>query len=167
MIGSFLYCIALLATAEIPVTQNNASPSAATIITETPSAQLAHTPSQLISVENTVLEKIPQPIILTNKIVPDMLQYKHWTGTYSPKDFDLYINDTKVSFGETYTLKDPTQPFTVHFDYCFSVMRTIRKGTKKFFYQMKEQCSTATLTFSWLDQWKVLIDNATPLKEIV
>lgn len=103
------------------------------------------------------------PIIITNAIEPKMLQYKHWTGTYSPELFNVMIDNTLISSGETYTLKSTEEPLIVQFDYSF--MNGIRKGSKKIFYQLNKDCKQATLTFSWLDTFKIIIDNATPIKE--
>ncbi len=107
----------------------------------------------------------PQPITFTNAIEPAMLKYKHWTGTYSPEEFTLSLNGTPVPCGQTYTLASADTPLTVQFDYSF--MNGIRKGSKKISYAVQKECTQATITFSWLDTWKVLIDNATPIKEEV
>lgn len=112
----------------------------------------------------TEIEAQPQPIIITNAIDPAMLAYKHWTGTYSPEIFTISINNTLVAAGETYALTSADTELVVQFDYSF--MNGIRKGSKKISYQMNKEVTEAKLTFSWLDTWKVIIDNAVPVKEI-
>ena len=167
MIGSLLYCIALLATAELELPDNHPHSGVDIPVIQNVVVQETSPITNVITDATQSSDEIEQkiaPITLTNAITPDMLRYKHWTGTYSPEQFDLYINGTKISQGESYTLTDAEQSFIISFDYSF--MNGMRKGTKKFSYQMKESSTDATLTFSWLEHYKVLIDNATPIKEI-
>ena len=148
---SSLLLVAIAASTEIELSQQ-----ATTISIETTKT----IPEQL----DTAEEVQPQLITIINAIEPAMLAYKHWTGTYSPEIFTVSINDTQVAVGETYTLDSSSDvPLVVQFDYSF--MNGIRKGSKKIFYQINKECTQANLTFSWLDTWKVIIDNATPLKE--
>jgi hypothetical protein len=110
-------------------------------------------------------EKNKTSITITNAIEPTMLKYKHWTGTYSPEIFIITINGITIDSGQTYILDSCQTPLVVQFDYSF--MNGIRKGSKKISYQLNKEITQAQLTFSWLDTWKVIIDNATPLKEII
>jgi len=104
------------------------------------------------------------PITITNAIEPTMLEYKHWTGTYSPDIFTLTVNDIPVEPGSTYTHGSCDTPLTVQFDYSFR--NGHRKGSKKISYQLNKETTEAKITFSWLDPWKVIIDNAVPVREI-
>ena len=161
---SSLLLTALLTSAEIEMTQQ-ITPA----ITETTTQQenIPNTTeieeiTEANLVQSIVAEK--KLIAITNAIEPSMLAYKHWTGTYSPELFTIMINDTQVAAGETYSLDlSNDSALVVQFDYSF--MNGIRKGSKKITYQMNKECTQATLTFSWLDTWKVIIDGATPLKE--
>lgn len=147
MIGSSLYFIALLATAELEIAEN-----------QTPETVITQMDQTTEIAESTEQEKITA-VTITNRIEPSMLSYKHWTGTYSPDVFMVYINDTIIEQGQTYTLADSKTPVVIRFDYSF--MNGMRKGTKSTTYNMHNQTTTATLTFSWLDTNKVLLDNAT------
>jgi len=153
MIGSSLYFIALLATAELEITEN-----------PTPEIAVEMVDQKTDSSEPTEKEEITC-VTITNGIEVDMLNYKHWTGTYSPDVFTVYINDTIVEQGQTYTLTDSKTPVVIRFDYSF--MNGIRKGTKTVTYAINDKATTATVTFSWLDTHKILLDNAilTPKKD--
>lgn len=147
MIGSSLYFIALLATAELDISEN---PIPETLVTQM---------DQTTEISESIEQEKITPVTITNAIQPSMLSYKHWTGTYSPDVFMVYINDTMIEQGQTYTLADSKTPVVIRFDYSF--MNGMRKGTKSTTYNMDNQTTTATLTFSWLDTNKVLLDNAT------
>lgn len=150
MIGSSLYFIALLATAELEIAENP-TPETTSVTIESNTEAIA--------------QEITTPVTITNSIVPSMLSYKHWTGTYSPDVFTVYINDTTIEPGQTYTLTDSKTPVVIRFDYSF--MNGMRKGTKTTTYTINTQATTANLTFSWLDTHKTLLDNATIAPEAV
>ncbi|HLW72487.1 MAG TPA: hypothetical protein VKR54_00385 [Candidatus Babeliales bacterium] len=107
---------------------------------------------------------VTTPITITNAIEPDMLKYKHWTGTYSPETFTLIINGTEVAQGAQHTL--PAETKTVDIQFSYSFMKGMRTGTKTVTYQLNENITQANITFSWKDDWKVLVDNGTALKEV-
>ncbi len=145
MIGSSLYLIALLASAEIETTE---------ILTTLETTQ------EIIAAEqNNRPEPIATAVTLSNNIDPTMLKYKHWTGSYSPDSFNLSINGTIIAPGETYTFSNITEPFSISFDYSF--MNGMRTGTKSFSYTINENSTNIGLTFSWLEPNKVILDNAT------
>jgi hypothetical protein len=108
------------------------------------------------------VEKVAQPIIITNAIEPSMLAYKHWTGTYTPETFTITINGTEVAQGTQHTLPAETKNIDISFYYSF--MNGMRTGTKVVSYQLNENITQATMTFSWKDDHKILLDNATFLK---
>lgn len=112
--------------------------------------------------DNIQEEKI-QSVTITNAIEEEMLKYKHWTGTYSPDTFAVYINEKEVKTGDAYIASPSKEPIRISFSYSF--MNGMRKGTKAYTYQINEDCSQITLTFSWLDKHKILMDNATFLTE--
>lgn len=149
MIGSSLYFIALLATAELEISECLIPETASTIANQAIDHTMAPEEEE---------EKVTT-VTITNGIEPSMLSYKHWTGTYSPDVFTLSINDTTIEQGQTYTLTDATKPVVIRFDYSF--MNGMRKGTKTVSYTMIDNTPTATITFSWLETHKVLLDNAT------
>lgn len=170
MIFLLLCCVVLLASSEVEVLQNNETIEAVkqnvivqvdgtiqtTLVAETLSETNISTPQEdkVTSVEKEV-------ITITNNITPEMLNYKHWTGTYSPEKFTISVNNTKVTAGESYTFTKTNDPLVINFDYSF--MNGMRKGGKKISYTMHENSTTASLSFSWSENHKVIIDNATPL----
>jgi hypothetical protein len=151
MIFLLFYFVVILASSEIEVESSNAAQTST--IPEIPA--IAQQKDEAISCKKEM-------ITITNNITPEMLQYKHWTGTYSPENFTLSINDTKVNIGESYTLTNINDPLVITFDYSF--MNGMRKGGKKVSYTMKENITTASLSFSWLEDHKIIIDNATLLR---
>jgi hypothetical protein len=46
-----------------------------------------------------VKEEQTKTVVVTNAITETMLQYKHWTGTYTP-DFNLTVNGNEISQGK-------------------------------------------------------------------
>jgi hypothetical protein len=90
-------------------------------------------------------------------IKEDMLKYKHWTGSYSPDVFNLFINDVPVPVDGSYVLESPEKPFVVSFDYSF--MKGMRKGTKRYTCTLEDACAQANITFSWLEKNKIILDN--------
>jgi len=107
-------------------------------------------------------EEAPAPITITNAIEPSMLAYKHWTGTYSPDKFIITINGIEVAQGANVTIKS-SDPLEISYNYSF--MNGMRSGAKKVSYQLNENSTHAQITFSWKDNWKILVDNGTPVKQ--
>ena len=105
-----------------------------------------------------------EPITITNAIEPSMLAYKHWTGTYSPETFTIAVNGTEIAQGAQYTLSADTNTVDVQCNYSF--MNGMRKGTKTVSYQLHENITQANITFSWKDDWQVIVDNGTALKKV-
>lgn len=116
-------------------------------------------------IEASTVAKAAQSITITNAIESSMLAYKHWTGTYSPDTFTIYINGVEVAQGAQYTLS--AEASTIDIKYFYSFMNGMRTGTKTVSYQLHENITHANITFSWKDNWKVLVDNGTALKEVI
>jgi len=122
-------------------------------------------PSAEIIVANTSVD-MPEgtAITITNAIEPSMLEYKHWTGTYSPETFTIAIDGTEVAQGSQHTLPAETKAVDILFNYSF--MNGMRKGTKTVTYELHENSTQAQITFSWKDDWQVLVDNGTAVKKV-
>ena len=115
------------------------------------------------TIESTTPEPEPQAsIIITNAIQPSMLAYKHWTGTYNPDKFTITVNDIEVAQGAQHTLSATTDPIDIRFDYSF--VNGKRTGSHVISYQLDENIAQANITFSWNDEWKVIVDNGKPVK---
>ncbi len=102
-------------------------------------------------------------IAITNAIEPSMLAYKHWTGTYSPDKFTLTINGVEVAQGANCTITTTKEPLEISYSYSF--MNGMRTGAKTVSYQLNENIAHARITFSWKDNWKVIVDNGTPISQ--
>ena len=133
---------------------------------------LANTSTEQVKSEETIFETTTdnqtqleeqRTVTITNSIEPSMLAYKHWTGTYSPDIFTIQVNGTEIAPGNSYTLESTTTPLEIRYDYSF--VNGTRKGGKIVSYTMNEKSDVATITFSWQDTWKVIVSNATPIKE--
>ena len=122
---------------------------------------LAETPE---STQTTIAIAVAQPITITNAIEPTMLEYKHWTGKYSPDEFSISINGTKTETGKTVEI--PAHSKTVEIGYTYSFMNGMKSGGRKISYQLNENITQANISFNWKDEWRVMIDNGKAVKEI-
>jgi len=113
----------------------------------------------------TTVAEAPQPITITNSIQPNMLEYKHWTGKYSPEQFAISINGVEIKSGETCEL--PACSKTVEIGYTYSFMNGMKSGGRKISYELNENIAQASITFNWKDDWRVIVDNGKAVKEIV
>jgi hypothetical protein len=104
----------------------------------------------------------PSSIVITNAIEPSMLAYKHWTGTYNPDKFTIAVNGVEVAQGAQHTLPASKDPVEIRFDYSF--VNGKRTGAHTIAYELNENITQANITFSWNDEWKVIVDNGKPVK---
>jgi hypothetical protein len=102
-------------------------------------------------------------IIITNAIEPSMIAYKHWTGTYNPDIFTIKVNGVEVAQGAQHMLDIAHDPIEIRYDYSF--VNGKRTGAKIVSYQLNENITQANITFSWNDDWRVLVDNGKPVKQ--
>lgn len=102
-------------------------------------------------------------IMVQNGIEQEMLEYKHWTGTYEPTTFVLSINGKEIQPGteERVTIQDNI--LNVRFDYAF--LNGKRSGAKIISFEIDNNTSKLDITFEWKDKWQVFIENATPVKK--
>ena len=105
-----------------------------------------------------------QPIIITNGIQPNMLEYKHWTGKYSPDQFAITINGTEIESGKTSEI--PARSKTVEIGYTYSFMNGMKSGGRKISYELNENITQANISFDWKNDWRVIVDNGKAIKEI-
>src|SRR5437879_2049156 len=105
---SLLLCVSLISTELVVISDNQE-------LNQEPISSITDLilSDEKIITENAADLQQDSSIIITNAIEPSMLEYKHWTGTYSPELFTLIINDTQVLQGETYTLKSGDVPLVV------------------------------------------------------
>jgi len=103
-------------------------------------------------------------IIITNAIEPSMLEYKHWTGKYSPETFTITVNGTTIEQGKT--CKIPAQTSTVEIGYTYSFMNGMKSGGRKISYELSENITQASITFDWKNDWRIILDNGKAVKEV-
>jgi hypothetical protein len=111
------------------------------------------------SVQKNVTVAEEKLITIINAIQPSMLAYKHWTGTYNPDSFTIFVNDKEVAQGTE--IKIPAETKTVNLKFNYSFVNGMRKGSKTVAYKLNDDITQATITFSWKDDNKIVIDNGT------
>jgi hypothetical protein len=112
----------------------------------------------------TAVAQKAQPITIINSIEPSMLEYKHWTGKYSPEQFAITINGAETEIGKTVEI--PANSKTVEIGYTYSFMNGMKSGGRKISYALNENITQANITFDWKNDWRVMIDNGKAIKEI-
>lgn len=113
---------------------------------------------------NEKIEIQAQPIIVINAIEPSMLEYKHWTGKYSPESFTISVNGKEVEAGNKCEI--PANSTMVEIGYTYSFMNGIKSGGRKISYQLNENITQANITFNWQNDWRVIVDSGKAIKEI-
>lgn len=121
--------------------------------------------SKVITTEvvTEIIPEVAKQIVITNAIDSPMLAYKHWTGTYNPDTFTITINGTEIAQGAQHSIPADTKTINVMFTYSF--MNGMRKGTKTVSYKLHDNIAEAKITFTWKDDWQVLVDNATAISK--
>ena len=115
-----------------------------------------YTISQKCSTQQTRAVKV------TNNIEQSMLTYKHWTGKYEPSTFVMKIDGQTIEQDKEYDIIVTDNILEVRYDYSF--INGIRKGAKIIKFQLEKNAVDLLITFSWNDEWRVIIDQATPVE---
>lgn len=165
----FLYLFLLAATVAAETPNLDLTPAEENAIQEIVAVLAQEETTVTIATTETQTSTTPviaeiQPIIITNAIEPSMLEYKHWTGKYSPESFAITINGTEIESGKTATV--PANTKTVEIGYTYSFMNGMKSGGRKISYELHENSTQAQITFNWKDDWRILLDNGKAIKEI-
>jgi len=64
-------------------------------------------------------QKAKKTITIKNNIERDMLKYKHWSGTYEPSTFVIYVNEKEIEPGTQKSIPMIDGIIEVRFDYAF------------------------------------------------
>ncbi len=99
---------------------------------------------------------------VTNNIEQSMLTYKHWTGKYEPSTFVVSIDGQTIEQNKEYNILVTDSTLKVRYDYSF--INGMRKGAKIIKFQLEKNAVDLLITFSWNDEWRVIIDQATPVE---
>lgn len=157
----YLFLLAAAASTELPITDLEDKEISELIAVLTQEIQAEESAQQT---QKTEVTPAITSITITNAIEPSMLEYKHWTGKYSPEQFAITINGTEIETGKTCDI--PANATTVEIGYTYSFMNGMKSGGRKISYQLDENTSQVNISFDWKDDWRVIIDNGKALKEI-
>jgi hypothetical protein len=170
---SYLFLLAAAASAqELPTTdvtpteQQELQELVANLTVETDEAAAQPTvvAANVAEQPATAPEVAASPIVVTNAIEPKMLEYKHWTGKYSPEKFSISVNGAEIAQGSTYEI--PANSSTVEIGYTYSFMNGMKSGGRKISYQLNENITQLNITFDWKNDWRVIVDNGKAVKEV-
>ncbi len=164
---TYLFLLAAATCPEVPTLDLTPTESAALqeIVAVLNQNENEATIDQISETTETIATPEALPITITNSIQPSMLEYKHWTGKYSPEQFAISINGAEIKSGETCEL--PASSKTVEIGYTYSFMNGMKSGGRKISYELNENITQVHITFNWKDDWRVIINNGKAIKEIV
>lgn len=103
-------------------------------------------------------------IIINNTIDDTMLSYKHWTGTYKPNKFHIFIKGQEVSDKKQISVTTNNKLFSI--TYAYEFMSGYRADKRKIIFTLDDKIDTINLAFSWHDKWHLLCDHAQPIKVV-
>jgi len=162
----FLFATTIIApelpTIELTLTESQAIQEIVAVLTQEENTSITATETSTTT-ETLVAVKI-QPITITNAIEPSMLEYKHWTGKYSPDEFSISVNGVKIESGKTCDI--PANSKTVEIGYTYSFMNGMKSGGRKISYELNENIAQAHISFNWKDDWRVIVDQGRAIKEV-
>lgn len=98
-------------------------------------------------------------ITVQNKITKDMLGYR-FLGTHYPDIFQLFINGKEVKSGNKELCSIQNNKITIRYSYQFG---SHRNGAKEVIFNLDPTKSDFTVSFDWRDEYRILINNATPV----
>ena len=84
-----------------------------------------------------------------------MLQYKHWTGKYSPTKFLVTANGIPLEPGQTTSIMVTNNKLDLRFEHEF--MNGKRSGDKTVPFTLKDDTIAIDLTFSWKEDDRFII----------
>lgn len=119
---------------------------------KTESAEIAHKSTPIPT---------SRTITITNGIRDEMLAYTYGFFSYSPSSFSVEVNGKPIDKKNS-TINADNNQITVRYDYAF--LGGKRKGAKAVDFEIPADMNDITVKFSWDSEWRVVIDNAKPLK---
>lgn len=102
-------------------------------------------------------------VSITNNIKPEMLIKKHWSGDKVPEPFAIVVSGKPLEPGKTTTAALEGDKLKLQFNYSF--MMGYRKGTNEVTFEVPEQQDKLAMTFDWENDYRIILDNAKPLKK--
>jgi len=105
-------------------------------------------------------KQIERSVCVKNGITKKMISYTKCFVSYTP-DFHIRINEQELKPGsqETFAIKGDT--IAISYDYNF--LNGYKKGKKVVEFALPEDTTTFEVTFSWNDDWRVILPSAKPI----
>jgi len=101
-------------------------------------------------------------ITINNKITKQATGY-HYIFMHYPT-LDIRVNNKLIGQGETAQVEVKNNKLLVRYDYKFG---SHRQGAKIIEFKLNPGSQSHDLTFSWDDEWRVQVENATPVKRTI
>lgn len=108
-------------------------------------------------------QKKHRTITVRNKVTKKMITYTKGFMQYTP-DFVISINDVPINEGTQETITINNDCLTASYSYNF--MNGYKKGTKVIEFTVPSSKQELDVTFSWQDDWRLIISGAEPSKVI-
>ncbi len=102
----------------------------------------------------------PRTVKIKNNIVEKKLKYKYLFLSYIPTKFSITINGQELKRDEKMDVTIKDNKLSVRYDYEF--MDGKRTGAKVVHFEVDPEAQELDLSFSWKDEWRIIIDGATP-----
>jgi hypothetical protein len=107
-----------------------------------------------------------QTYIIKNSITPEMLTYKHWSGSYKPSIFAISIQGAYVKLGETHAVSvNSEKSIKIRYDYSF--MNGYKTGSREIEFIPLSEHNILELTFSWNEPTHIILQNARTVGQTV
>ncbi len=110
---------------------------------------------------NKTTKEQSRTVQVSNNITQKMLGYKYFVHYY-PNKFILTINDMPVEQDQTKNIIIKDNKVAVRYEYEF--LHGMRKGAKITTFDIEPKADHLNITFSWDNEWRVIMADATPLE---
>lgn len=97
-------------------------------------------------------------IIVKNSILPENLTYQHWTGTHTPQEFKITINDIDITHQSL--LDMPLTDDQITMSYSYNFMNGMYKNTRNVVYTVEKNATDIEINFNWAQKSRIIVSNA-------
>ncbi len=98
-------------------------------------------------------------VTVYNNITKPMLGYQ-FCGTHYPDMFEIHVDNKVLKPKGTQKITITNQTVIVQYTYRFG---SYRNGTKSVTFKLDPHTTDFSITFDWLDEYRILINNAQPV----
>jgi hypothetical protein len=108
----------------------------------------------------------PKTIRICNKINPNALGVKHWTGTYTPTKLEITLNNVLFTIVGTHPVacealhEIPCADNRITVFYHYEFLNGMRKGSDTIVYTIIDQPAQLEMKFSWDTPWHIELAGA-------